>query len=195
MRVQIVYCHPLQNSYSAALLDALQRGLGQAGHEVTVTDLYRDRFDPVLSPQERDSYYDRPYLPALPDYVERLLKHNGIVFCFPTWWSSMPAMLKGYVDRVWAPGVAFEHDLERGRLKPLLKHMKVFGVVTTYGAPWLLTRVGLRDPNRTIFMRTLKPMCGSKVRSFYLALYGMDTATAKSRDAFLDRVRRFAAAL
>ena len=64
MRVQIVYCHPLKNSYSAALLDALQRGLGQAGHEVTVTDLYRDRFDPVLTPQERDSYYDRPYLPA-----------------------------------------------------------------------------------------------------------------------------------
>ena len=195
MHVQIVYCHPLPNSYNRALLDALSAGLQEAGHRVTVTDLYREQFDPVLSRQERAGYYERPYLPPCSGHVDLLRRIEGIIFCFPTWWSSMPAMLKGYVDRVWAPGVAFEHDLDRGRLKPLLHHIKIFGVVTTYGAPWLMTRLMLGDPNRTTLMRTLKPMCGPKVASFYLAHYGMDRSTPKSRQAFLERVRRTAAAV
>src|SRR5690242_2785568 len=125
MVVQIIYCHPLSSSYSSALLRALLAGLREARHQITITDLYREQFDPVLTSTERGTYYTRPYRPGPVQYAELLLKSEAIIFCFPTWWSSMPAMLKGYFDRVWVPGVAFEHDLKRGRLKPLLKHMKI----------------------------------------------------------------------
>ena len=98
-------------------------------------------------------------------------------------------MLKGYFDRVWAPGTAFEHDMTGGRITPRLTHIKVFGVVTTYGSPWWLTCLAMQDPGRKVLMRALKPMCGPKVQSFYLAHYDMDRSTPSSRQAFANRVR------
>jgi NAD(P)H dehydrogenase (quinone) len=84
--------------------------------------------------------------------------------------------------------VAFEHDKGGGRIRPLLTHIKLFGVVTTYGSPrWLTLLAG--DPGRKVLMRALKPMCGSGVRSFYLAHYDMDRSTLQSRRAFIERVR------
>ena len=92
----------------------------------------------------------------------------------------MPAMLKGYFDRVWGPGIAFAHDPAGGRIRPLLTHIRVFGVVTSYGSPWWVTRLVAGDPGRKVLMRALKPMCGPRVRSFYLAHYDMDRSTPAS---------------
>ena len=94
-----------------------------------------------------------------------------------------------YFDRVWAPGTAFAHDLNGGRIEPLLTNIKLFGVVTTYGSPWWLTRIVMQDPGRKVLFRALKPMCGPGVRSFYLAHYDMDRSTPASRQAFAERVR------
>ena len=107
----------------------------------------------------------------------------------------MPAILKGYFDRVWGPGVAFDHDHSGGRVRPLLTNIKLFGVVTTYGSPCWMTRLVAGDPGRKVLMRALKPMCGSRARSFYLAHYDMDRSTPESRQAFMDRVRSFMAAI
>ena len=71
-------------------------------------------------------------------------------------------MLKGYFDRVWAPGVAFEHDLaQAGGSSRCLTNIRLFGVVTTYGSPWWLARFIAGDPGRKVLMRALKPMCGT----------------------------------
>ncbi len=98
-------------------------------------------------------------------------------------------MLKGYFDRVWAPGIAFEHDLTKGYIRPLLTHIKLFGVVTTYGSPWWITRVVAGDPGRKVLMRALKPMCGRQIHSFFLAQYDLDRSTPAARTAFIARVR------
>ena len=95
-----------------------------------------------MSEAERRSYYQKSYETAgVAPYIDLLRRVDGVIFCFPHWWFAMPAVLKGYFDRVWAPGVAFEHDLAGGRITPLLTHIKLFGVVTTYGSPWWITRV------------------------------------------------------
>ena len=190
MLVQIVYCHPLSDSYCHALFRTIEEGLQQGSHQVVATDLYGEQFDPVLSPEERRSYYHEPYdAAAAAAQIELLRRTEAIIFCFPQWWFAMPALLKGYFDRVWAPGVAFEHDLARGRITPLLTHIRLFGVVTTYGSPWWIVRLVAGDPGRKILMRALKPMCGRGTRSFYLAHYEMDRSTPASRQAFLARVR------
>ncbi len=143
-----------------------------------------------MSAEERRSYYETAYDDrAVAAHTALLRRAEGVIFCFPHWWFAMPAMLKGYVDRVWAPGVAFAHDPARGRIRPLLTHIKVFGVVTSYGSPWWITRLVAGDPGRKVLMRALKPMCGPRVRSFYLAQYDMDRATAAARQAFVARVR------
>ena len=190
MLIQVIHCHPLTDSYNHALFGTIVAGLRDRGHEVIATDLYREQFDPTMSPEERRSYYPGPYdESAVAAYADTLRSVDGIIFCFPHWWFSMPALLKGYVDRVWGPGIAFEHDRAGGRIKPLLTHVRLFGVVTSYGSPWWVTRLLAGDPGRKVLMRALKPMCGPRVRSFYLAQYDMDRSTPASRQAFIERVQ------
>jgi NAD(P)H dehydrogenase (quinone) len=195
MLIQVVHSHPLTDSYNHALFRIIVDQL-QDRHQVIATDLYRERFSPVMTEAERRSYYQPPYAgDEVAPLVRQLRQADGIIFCFPHWWFSMPAMLKGYFDRVWAPGTAFEHDSDGGRIKPLLTNIKLFGVVTTYGSPWWITRIVMQDPGRKVLFRALKPMCGPGVRSFYLAHYDMDRSTPASRQAFAERVRRTIAGL
>jgi NAD(P)H dehydrogenase (quinone) len=189
MLVQVVHCHPLTESYNHALFRTIVAALEERGHHVVATDLYREGFDPVMSAAERRSYYEPRYDDAAVAAEIALLRRvEGIIFCFPQWWFSLPAMLKGYFDRVWAPGIAFEHD-PAGGIRPLLTHIKLFGVVTTYGSPWWVARLMAGDPGRKVLMRALKAMCGRHVRSFFLAQYDLDRATAEARAAFMARVR------
>jgi len=195
MLIQVVHSHPLTDSYNHALFRIIVETLQQR-HQVIATDLYRECFSPVMTEAERRSYFQPSYAgDEVAPLVRQLRQADGIIFCFPHWWFSMPAMLKGYFDRVWAPGTAFTHDLDGGRIKPLLTNIKLFGVVTTYGSPWWITRIVMQDPGRKVLFRALKPMCGPGVRSFYLAHYDMDRSTPASRQAFAERVRRKIAGL
>jgi putative NADPH-quinone reductase len=187
---QVIHAHPLSDGYNNALFRTIVETLERRGHEVIATDLYRESFDPLLTEAERRSYHAPVYdSSAVTRYTELLQRIDGIILCFPQWWFGMPAVLKGYFDRVWVPGVAFEHDLARGRLKPLLAGIKMFGVVTSYGSPWWIARLVAGDPGRKVLMRALKPMCPG-ASSFYLAHYAMDQSTAATRAAFLEKVRR-----
>jgi putative NADPH-quinone reductase len=188
--IQVIHCHPLRNSYNHALFRAVVETLEQNGHRVIATDLYREGFQPVMTVEERRTYMDNGYDGHdVAGYIDTLKKVDGIVFCFPHWWFAMPAMLKGYVDRVWAPGVAFVYDPKDGHLAPNLGHIKLFGVITSYGSPQWIVRIFAGDAGRTVMMRGLKPMCARDAESFYLAHYGMDKSTPKTRQAFLDKVQ------
>jgi NAD(P)H dehydrogenase (quinone) len=190
MLLQVVHCHPLTTSYNHALFRTIVAALEKSGHQVVATDLYREGFEPAMTAEERASYPQPPYAGAgVAAYTDLLRRVDGVIFCFPHWWFAMPAMLKGYFDRVWAPGIAFEHDSAGGRIMPRLTNVKIFGVATTYGAPWWITRLWAGDPGRKVLMRGLKPLCGSGVRSFYLVHYDMERSTPASRQAFLEKVR------
>lgn len=189
MRIQVIHGHPLPDSYNAALFRRIVETLQAQGHEVVATDLYAENFAPALTAAERRSYLAQPYdNSATARYAEILHGVEGIVFCFPHWWFSMPAIVKGYVDRVWGPGIAFEHDREGGRIKPLLHHIRLFGVVTSYGSPWWLVKFIAGDPGRKVLMRGMRPLCHPRAETFYLVHYDMDRSTIDTRTAFLDRV-------
>jgi len=104
MLIQVVHCHPLTESFDHALYRAIVEALTAGGHEVIATDLYREGFQPAMTASERRSYMGNDYdSHEVAAYVDTLRKIDGIVFCYPHWWFAMPAVLKGYVDRVWAP--------------------------------------------------------------------------------------------
>src|SRR6478736_5542707 len=97
MRVLVVYCHPVETSFHAALHQEVLRNLRAAGHEVDDCDLYAEGFDPVMSREERLVYHEVPGNQApLAGYVERLRRADALVLCFPTWCFGLPAMLKGF---------------------------------------------------------------------------------------------------
>ena len=191
MLIQVVHCHPLVDSYNHALFRIIVETLKQNGHEVVSTDLYREGFQPAMTERERRTYMDMSYdKSAVAGYAKTLKKVEGVILCFPHWWFSMPAVLKGWVDRVWGPGVAFTYDPRDNHLTPALANIRLFGVVTTYGSPWWVVRLFAGDAGRKVLMRGMKPMCAKGVRSFYLAHYDMDHSTDRSRQAFREKVRR-----
>jgi len=191
MRVQIVFAHPRSESYTGILAATALRALEQAGHDVFFTDLYRERFDPVLTAAERDHYYQGAYdSPAVAAYVDELRQAQGMVFVFPHWWFSMPAILKGYFDRVWAPGVAFRHASHRGRIEPLLDNLRKVWVVTTYGPPRWMVALAMRNPTRRLFRVGLLGGCARRARFRLLAQYGLDRADQATQLTFIARVER-----
>src|SRR6266508_6446458 len=109
MKVHYVYCHPLADSFHAAILRESLAGLKEAGHEVDLADLYAEGFDPVMRAEERRDYHDLTLNQkrAAP-YVRRLKTTDALVLQFPVWSFGPPAMLKGWLDRLFMPGVAFD---------------------------------------------------------------------------------------
>lgn len=191
MRVLVVWAHPLEDSFSAALFERTCAALAGAGHEVDRLDLYREGFDPRLSRAERRVYADPAAdRAAVADHIARLRAAEGLVFVFPTWNFGVPAILKGWCERVLLPGVAFTVD--GGATRPGLRQVRRLACVTTYGAPRWVVKLVVGDPNRTVFLRGLRRLMPLRARTTWLALYGMNTPDPARRAAFLDRVgRRF----
>ena len=153
------------------------------------TDLYAEGFAPALTVAERASYFSPDYdASAVARLVERLRWSEGLVFCYPHWWFDQPAILKGYIDRVWGPGIAFRHDRDGGRILPLLTGLRTVAVLTSFGSPWWLTELYMRNPARRILKSGILTACAPQARFHYHAHYDMDRSTDASRKRFLDRV-------
>jgi putative NADPH-quinone reductase len=190
MRVLVIYAHPLADSFAGALHRAVVAALEGAGHEVDDCDLYASGFEPVMTPVERRAYNTpNPDFSAVEHHVERLRAADGVVLCFPVWWYGMPAILKGYFDRVWVNGVAF-HLRTGGKIEPGLRRLKKLGVVSTYGAPWWLIKLVLRDPVRGVIHTGIRGLCTRHVKTRFLALYSIDSKTSADTSRFLAKVER-----
>jgi putative NADPH-quinone reductase len=189
MRVLVVWAHPLEDSFSAALYQRTTAALEAAGHAVDRLDLYREGFEARLSPAERRTYHDPGGdRTAVADHVARLRAAEGLVFVFPTWNFGVPAILKGWFERVLLPGVAF--TVEGGATRPGLGHIRRFACVTTYGARRWVVKLVVGDPNRAVFMRGFRRLMPLSTRATWLPLYDMNTPDPDRRAAFLDRVDR-----
>jgi NAD(P)H dehydrogenase (quinone) len=193
LRVLVLYAHPVETSYNAALHQATVAALKTAGHEVDDCDLYAEKFDPVMSRQERIDYHDEA-INTLPvqGYVDRLRATEALVLCTPVWNYNYPAILKGFIDRVFLPGVSFK--LVNGKVAPNLWHIRRIAAVSTYGGSRFRSMV-MGDAPRKAFKRTLRALVHPLARSRYLALYNMNRNDEATLKAFLDRVsvdmRRF----
>jgi NAD(P)H dehydrogenase (quinone) len=188
MRVLYVYCHPLEESFHAAIRASAIDGLAAARHEVDLVDLYAEAFDPVMSAEERRHYHDtsRNRL-GVADHVRRLQSADALVVQFPVWCFGPPAMLKGYFDRLLMPGVAFDLS-DPARVRPLLGNLSRITGIATYGrSRWRAVAVG--DPPRKIVTRYLGWFAGRRTRVDYHALYHMNVATPARRTAFMSTVR------
>jgi NAD(P)H dehydrogenase (quinone) len=194
MKCLVVYCHPVPESFCAVVRDAVLATLAARGAEVRLVDLYAEGFDPVLSADERRSYHEQaPSDPKLVSHVENLNWADAVLFVYPTWWYGLPAMLKGWLDRVWATEVAFRLPPDGGRIVSLVPHITRIGVVTTCGATWWLSFL-MGQPGRKTILRGMRALCAPTARTLYVAHYDMDRATPQSRAAFLERVKRRVAA-
>ena len=190
MRVHVVHAHPVESSYNRALFQAVIEGLAAAGHEVDPLNLYEEDFPAVMTREERLAYHDVPgnLTPLTKPYVERLRAAEAIVIVHPVWNYGYPAILKGYFDRIFLPGVSFvmEGGGDRGTIRPGLSNIRKVAFVTTYGGNRLRTLL-MGDPPRRIAMRW--GWATFRARPQYLALYDMNNCTPRHLEGFLGRVR------
>ena len=135
MHTLIVYCHPYPGSFAHAELEAICRKLEREGHDYKVIDLYEEEFNPVLTREELKIYFSGESIdPLVKHHQELLLSAEHLVMIFPIWWSDIPAMLKGWIDKVMLVNSTW-YLTEEGRLIGKLSNIKDLVVYTTSASP------------------------------------------------------------
>lgn len=129
----IVVTHFNPASFTHAIVDVIKAKAEKNNESVEIIDLYADQFNPVLGVEDINWMYQGGDIPAdIKSYQEQIKKAEKLTVVYPIWWAQMPAMLKGFVDRVFTMGFAFLYD-ENGP-QPLLKG-KQAQIITCSGSP------------------------------------------------------------
>lgn len=186
MNVLVLYAHPVETSFNAGLHQTIVERLSAAGHAIDDCDLYAEDFDPRLTRAERLGYHaQREPNDAIAGYIERLRNAEALVLSFPVWNYGYPAILKGFFDRVFLPGVSFK--LVDGKVQPTLHNIRKLAAVTTYGGSRFRAML-MGDPPRKVVKRMLRATIKPGAPVTYLAHYSMNLSTDETRKAFIIRV-------
>lgn|SRR5690606_25279823 len=163
MRTLIVFNHPYEGSYCNAILHAVHKGLQIGGHEVDIIHLDNDRFRPAMTKADLKAFVDhQPIDPQVIDYSERLRQTDHLIFIFPIWWDIMPAMTKGFIDRVLFPGVVYDHHPRGFGLVPLLDNLKSITMITTMNKPKLMYSLLIGNLIRKTMLKSVFKAMGYK---------------------------------
>jgi putative NADPH-quinone reductase len=191
MKCLVVVAHPIADSLCHSLARSAIQALTEGGHEVLVEDLYQTEFSPSLTVSERQSYYHSSFdSSAVQAQVQRLLCAEALVLVFPTWWFGFPAILKGWFDRVWAPGIAYDHATDLGPIKPRLHNLRRAIAITSLGSPWWVDRLLLWQPVKRVLKTALFGTCAPACEFEMLSLYKAEHLSAKEVAAFCSRIER-----
>jgi NAD(P)H dehydrogenase (quinone) len=188
MRISVILAHPDDSSFNHAIARTAVETIEKNGHRVFFHDLYKERFDPLLCSEEIPK--DAPLPGLIKKHCEEIAAADGIVIVHPNWWGQPPAILKGWVDRVIRPGIAYEFlegDAGEGVPKGLLKAGTaiVFNTSNTSGER---EKDVFGDPLETIWKNCIFGLCG--VARFHRRTFSIVvTSTEEQRNQWLDCTR------
>ena len=187
MRLSLILAHPSPGSFNHAIAETARQALLRNGHTVFFHDLYAENFDPILPAHEI------PKGAALPAETARhcaeIAAADGIIVVHPNWWGQPPAILKGWIDRVIRPGVAYKFlEDDSGEGVPLgLLRARMALVFNTTNTPLERERQVFGDPLETLWKNCVFGLCG--VDGFHRHVFGVVvTSTAEQRAAWLKEV-------
>lgn len=188
MKTLIVFAHPVPESFNASILKTVSNELNAKAFEVQLLDLYKENFEPRMSAAERIAYMDggntTPTKTTVDKYIQQLQWAESLIMIYPTWWMGPPAILKGWFERVWLPGVVAEFG--PGGIKPKLTHLKKILIITTHGASrWRMALIG--NPPKRMMRLSLQAVTQCQDID-WLALYSMDKIATPQLSRFLDKV-------
>ena len=189
MQISVILAHPDTTSFNHAIAQAAVAELTRNGHQVTSHDLYAEAFDPILPAGEIPKNARLPQKIEL--HCQEISQADGIVIVHPNWWGQPPAILKGWIDRVIRPGIAYqfvEGDQGEGIPVGLLKAKTALVFNTSNTLAEREARV-FGDPLETLWKNCVFGLCG--VETFYRETFNVIvTSTLEQRQAWLDQVRK-----
>ncbi|CAM4007121.1 NAD(P)H-dependent oxidoreductase [Bacillus paramycoides] len=157
MNVLIIYAHPSPSSFNASILEHVQKGLQETNHSVTLLDLFKEQFDPVLVFNEEKKRRDLLHEEETKRYRELVQKADTLLFIYPIWWWGMPAILKGFINRIFVAGFAYKYE---GALpKGLFKGKKAW-VINTLDSPLWYVALLYRSADWIMMKRGVLRFCG-----------------------------------
>lgn len=189
MKISVILAHPNKNSFNHAIAATASDALKKNGHMVSFHDLYEERFDPLLPTEEIPRHAPLP--PEIEQHCKEISEAAGIVIVHPNWWGQPPAIMKGWIDRVIRPGVAYEFlENDKGEGVPcgLLK-LKSAIVFNTSNTETERERKIFGDPLETIWKNCIFDLCGAK--DFYRRMFNIVVISSEEqRREWLQEVRR-----
>lgn len=191
MNVVIVFNHPYEGSYCNAVLDSVIRGLQQAKHDTDIIHLDKDGFNPVMTARDLKAFRDKqPIDQKVIEYKTRLERADYLVFIFPIWWELMSAMMKGFIDKVIFPGIAYDYaEGSNTRMKPLLTNIKGITVITTMNTPRILYRIVFGNPIQKALMIGTFWKLGYKNRK-WISLNMVKQVSVEKRKSWLIKIEK-----
>ena len=184
-----MFAHPEPESLTAHLLERTLKGLKDGGREFRLLDLYAEEFEPSMAETEWQLHRaDASEKPWTTHHADHLRWADTIIWIYPTWWSGPPAILKGWVDRIWTNGIAYTHT-DKGLEPGVLRNIRRMDVVTTHGASKLVNMLE-GEAGKKMIRRGLRALCHPRCQTRWLALYGVDTISPAKVTAFAERVER-----
>ena len=185
MNVVVVLGHPSADSYCAAIFESVVAGL-ERDHDVTAVRLAEENFATAMSSAEHRAYQTNS--PLITDetrkHGEILRETQALIFVYPTWWSGLPAQLKGWLERVFVVGVAFKFN-KRGKIRPSLQNVRHIIGISTYGSPWRYVKI-VNDNGRRTLTRAIRASTGLRTHTMWCGLYALDTCDDQERKKFID---------
>ncbi|MFZ9786661.1 MAG: NAD(P)H-dependent oxidoreductase, partial [Ilumatobacteraceae bacterium] len=171
----------------AAIFERIIRALElQPSHSVTAIRLADEKFATAMSTAERVAYETET--PLISDETKRhaevLLQAEALIFVYPTWWSGLPAQLKGWLERVFVLGVAFRFN-KNSKIRPNLQNIRHIIGVSTYGSPWRYVKL-INDNGRRTLTRAIRMSTGLRTRTMWCGIYALDTCTQQQREEFVN---------
>ena len=186
MNIVVVLGHPSADSYCAAIFDGIIDALeSQRAHSITAIRLADEKFTTAISAAEHAAY--ETATPLISDetrrHAEVLKQAEALIFVYPTWWSGLPAQLKGWLERVFVLGVAFRLN-DNNKIRPNLQNVRHIIGVSTYGSPWRYVKL-INDNGRRTLTRAIRASTDLRMRTMWCGIYALDTCTAEERRKFL----------
>ena len=186
MNIVVVLGHPSADSYCAAIFEQIILTLeSQSTHTVTAIRLADEKFATAITTAERAAY--ETSTPLINDETKRhaevLLQAEALIFVYPTWWSGLPAQLKGWLERVFVLGVAFRFN-KNSKIRPNLHNVRHIIGVSTYGSPWRYVKL-VNDNGRRTLTRAIRMSTGLRTRTMWCGIYALDTCTQQQREKFI----------
>lgn len=188
MKISLILAHPDKKSFNHAIARVAAETIEQNGHEVFFHDLYEEGFDPILSTEEIPNEANLP--PIIAKHCTEISTADGIIIVHPNWWGQPPAILKGWVDRIIRPGIAYEFiegDQGEGVPNGLLKAKSAIVFNTSNTETQREIHV-FGDPLETIWKNCIFGLCG--VRNFYRRTFNIIVVSSEGqRKEWLYEVR------